>query len=176
MSVLAAAALTAALVAAPAVTTTTDTPKPPPSVISLCAATGQEAVDALLKGVATSDLVGSLKPLASIVVVDSDTPTLVDSVQLSKARTALNCDALATTTTTPTTTTAPPSTSSVPLTTSSKVPDTGNDQVSKVPTGGVETGDGSTESTGAGWAALGALVAAAAALGVPGLRRSLNRR
>lgn len=88
-------------------------PEPePPSVVQLCAATGIDAVDALLDGVARTDLVEALAPLASLVVPDSDTAQLQADVDLDDVRAALDCDESdPTTTVTPaptTTTTVPP--------------------------------------------------------------------
>lgn len=111
----------------------------PPSVAQLCAATGIDAVDALLDGVATTGLVGALQPLVSLTVPERDTVELDASVQLDDVRTALNCDAVAepAPTTTPTPTPAPTTTPDP-----TPAPGDGFDQVDEVPAGAADTGGG----------------------------------
>lgn len=101
-------ALALALAGAVAAPAAAQDPDPaPPSVAQVCAATGVEQVDALLDGVARTDLVGALEPLASLTVPDTDQATIRADVALDDVRTALDC---AESTTEPEPTTEPPAT------------------------------------------------------------------
>lgn len=128
------AALVAVLLAtAAAALATTPTPEPqtPPSIAQLCAATGIAEVDALLDGVARTDLVGALAPLASLVVPERDTAEIDASVQLDRVRKALNCA--------PTIPTATPEPTLTPGPTTTAPPAR---QVPKLPRGAAQTGGG----------------------------------
>ena len=105
----------------------------PPSIAQLCAATGIEEVDALLDGVASTELVGALSPLASLVVPARDSVELDASVQLNDVRQRLNCDRA------PATTSAAPT---VPVPVPADPDEPGFTQLDRVPTGAAETGGG----------------------------------
>lgn len=93
-------AATAALLLTPAgIALAQDDPAAPPSIVQLCAATDVQAVDTLLAGASETDLAGSLKPIASLVVPDEpDGLTLNAGVQLAEVRQALGCSDATTTT------------------------------------------------------------------------------
>ena len=135
LSLLLAAASTGLVALAPAVAPG-DVTDPAPSIAQVCAATGIEEVDALLDGVASSDLSGALAPLAALTVPDRDTVELDASVQLDDVRKRLNCAP----TTPPTTDPTPAATVPIP------VPDepnpSGFTQLDRVPSGAAETGGG----------------------------------
>lgn len=97
-------------------------PVPVPSLVQLCAATGIATADALIAGVAESDLVGDLAPLVDLTVPRNSGGVALDAdVTLAQLRDELDCDAL----------TAPPTPTPTPTPTPgpTEAPDPGSDRV-----------------------------------------------
>jgi hypothetical protein len=143
---LAAVAATGLLVLAGSAAAQTTTPAPPPpSVLEICAATSIGQVDQILDRVATSDLVGQLRPLIGLTVPKSNGIQVAAGTSLNALKNTLECPGTVTPTTTPAPTTTPvPTTTPAPTTTVRPTadPDDDNDGVVRVPVGGVQTGYG----------------------------------
>lgn len=81
----------------------------PPSIAQLCAATGDDLLDALLDGVADADLVGTLAPLLTLTVPQDQGRVLKADVDVDDVRTALGCVTTPSTSVTPGPATSTPS-------------------------------------------------------------------